>query len=190
MRTLYRHLYRLLLRLHPAPFRSEFARDMALDFEDALATYGFARLFLDATRSLARQWTTDLISPSVAPAQTPAHPLLAGNYAQILDQPLRPLELARGLLASATLLALCLFAFHVNPGDPPPSPPAPGGCIALGSRHRLRRLHDRNRVPHKASPVRPTTAPERARTGKWQNVVRRCLSVKAEHRLDLRTSQL
>ncbi len=58
MLALKRQLYRLILHLHPASFRNRFAREMALDFEDALATYGFGRLLLDAASSLARQWAT------------------------------------------------------------------------------------------------------------------------------------
>jgi hypothetical protein len=32
MHTFHRRIYRLLLRLHPAAFRDEFAHEMALDF--------------------------------------------------------------------------------------------------------------------------------------------------------------
>jgi len=63
MRAFYRHLYHLILRLHPAPFRSEFAHEMALDFENSLSTFGLARLLLDATRSLARQWSAHVCAP-------------------------------------------------------------------------------------------------------------------------------
>src|SRR5258708_3108044 len=89
---------------------------MALDFEDALHTYGLGRLFLDATVSLARQWSARILSGAPNPISAPRPSLLAGNYVMVPDKSLTPLELGLGLIASATLLALCLFALSASPG--------------------------------------------------------------------------
>jgi uncharacterized protein (TIGR03435 family) len=116
MRTLYRRIYCLLLRLHPTTFRNEFACEMALDFENALHTYGFGRLFLDATSSLARQWSAHIFSD--APNSISAHgrSLLAGDYVIVGDRAITPLELGRGVLASTAMFALCTLALSVSPG--------------------------------------------------------------------------
>ena len=109
MLTLKRRLYQLILRLHPTPFRDRFAREMSLDFEDALATFGFPRLLADAAGSLGRQWTAAPISfARTAPAATPAplHPLLAGQYIVLEGDPLTPWELLRGTLLFAVMLFL------------------------------------------------------------------------------------
>jgi uncharacterized protein (TIGR03435 family) len=109
-----RRLYQLILRLHPAAFRNRFAREMSLDFEDALATYGFSRLLLDATRSLFRQWAAPIFSPSREQAPIPSHPLLAGQYMPLTDTPLTPFELLRGSLLFAVLLFLLSLAFSAR----------------------------------------------------------------------------
>jgi uncharacterized protein (TIGR03435 family) len=114
MHRLHRHIYRLLLRLHPAAFRNEFAREMALDFEEALHTYGLARLFLDAAGSLARQWSAGIASVAPNPVSAPRPSLLAGNYVMVRDRSFTPLELGLGLIASATQLSLCLFALSAG----------------------------------------------------------------------------
>ena len=49
--------YRAIVRLHPADFRNEFGREMVLDFEDALQSYGLGRLWSDLLWSLVRQWS-------------------------------------------------------------------------------------------------------------------------------------
>ena len=51
-----RSAYRALLRLHPAPFRREFAGEMLWIFDEASASEGVLTLFLDGLISLARQW--------------------------------------------------------------------------------------------------------------------------------------
>lgn len=102
-----RRLYQLILRLHPSAFRHRFAREMALDFEDALATYGFSRLLIDATYSLVRQWiAVPVYFARTAQGPMPAHPLLAGQYLAIDDDNLKPFELARG-----SVLFVILFFF-------------------------------------------------------------------------------
>jgi len=40
-----RRLYKAIVRMHPADFRDEFGREMMLDFEDSLLTYGLGRLW-------------------------------------------------------------------------------------------------------------------------------------------------
>jgi hypothetical protein len=111
MLSLKRRLYRLILRLHPAAFRARFAREMSLDFEDALATYGFPRLLLDATGSLFRQWTTAPVFSATRPqAPTSSHPLLAGHYIVLEGDPLTPLELLRGTVLFALMFFTLAFA--------------------------------------------------------------------------------
>jgi hypothetical protein len=114
MLVLKRRLYRLILRLHPASFRNRFAREMSLDCEDALATYGFPRLFADATRSLFCQWTAaPIFSASREQVPIPSHPLLAGHYMPLTDVPLTPFELLRGsMLFAVMLFALSLALKH------------------------------------------------------------------------------
>lgn len=51
-----RGVYQTLLRLHPAPFRREFAGGMLWIFDEASASEGVCTLFFDALISLARQW--------------------------------------------------------------------------------------------------------------------------------------
>jgi hypothetical protein len=110
MHTFHRRIYRLLLHLHPAAFRNEFAREMALDFEDTLQTLGLGRLFLDVTGSLARQWSAHILSETLHPISVVRPSLLAGNYVIIDDNAFTPLELVRGLLASTAICALRLGA--------------------------------------------------------------------------------
>ncbi len=117
MHTLYGRAYRLLLRLHPATFYDQFAREMALDFEDALQTYGVSHLFLDAARSLARQWFVSIFSADPASIFGPRPSLLAGNYVMVCNRSLTPLKFLLGLIASVTQLALCLFALSVRSGN-------------------------------------------------------------------------
>jgi uncharacterized protein (TIGR03435 family) len=106
MFALERRLYLLVLRLHPAAFRNQFAEEMAFDFEDASHTYGSARLWLDVLHSLTRQWTARILYPTPDPISAPNPSLLAGDYVMIRDKAFTPLELARGLALSVTLLAL------------------------------------------------------------------------------------
>jgi hypothetical protein len=55
--SIFRALYRLLLKLHPPAFRERFAAEMLWIFDEAAATQGVSRLFADAFVSLLRQWT-------------------------------------------------------------------------------------------------------------------------------------
>jgi len=143
MHSLHRRIYRLLLRLHPAAFRNEFAREMALDFEEALHTYGLARLFLDAAGSLARQWSAGIASVAPNPMSAPRPSLLAGNYVMVRDRSFTLLELGLGLIASATQLSLCLFALSTGSRHIPDLPIAyapsstPDTCSNANSEMRL-----------------------------------------------------
>src|ERR1700733_9115486 len=114
MHTLHRRLYRPLVRLHPAVFRNEFAREMALAFEDAGHTYGLACLLLGASCSLARRWSTRILFRAPTPISAPRPWLLSGNYVIVHDKAFTPLELGPGLLAFTVMLALCCFAFSVK----------------------------------------------------------------------------
>ncbi len=116
MHIVYRRLYCLLLRCHPASFRNQFAHEMVLDFEEVLDTYGLVSLFLDAARSLARQWSACILSGAIHPIDTPQPSLLMGSYLMVRDEKLRPLELGRGLFASTALIGLCLFGLTASPG--------------------------------------------------------------------------
>ena len=122
MHTFHRRIYRLLLRLHPAAFRDEFAHEMALDFEEALYTFGLARLLLDAASSLARQWSVGISFGAPDPVSAPRPSLLGGNYVMVRDRSFTSLELGFGLIASAIQLALCLFALSASPGHRPDMP--------------------------------------------------------------------
>jgi uncharacterized protein (TIGR03435 family) len=105
-----RRIYGAIVRLHPVDFRNEFGREMTLDFEDALHTFGLGRLGRDVLWSLARQWSARILSSAPDPISAPRPSLLAGDYVMIRDKAFTPFELGRGVAASATLIALCLFA--------------------------------------------------------------------------------
>jgi hypothetical protein len=119
MHSVQHRIYRLLLRLHPGEFRDEFAREMALDFEDALVTFGLSRLLMDAAMSLARQWSADIFSGAPAPVLVLRPSLLTGNYVMVRDRSFTALELGFGLMAASAQLALCLLAINASPGYRP-----------------------------------------------------------------------
>lgn len=128
---LHTRVYALLLALHPADFRTRYAEEMALDFEDALHTFGVGALYRDALLSLVRQWS--------APAPpVPAPSLLAGAYIELYQAGLSPFALTRGLFASTCFLSLCLFALQTRPllatNPSAPSSPATRGHTGTGPR--------------------------------------------------------
>lgn len=51
-----KNVYAGLLRLHPPAFRSRFAAEMMLNFEESRPAVGSCPLLVDAVRSLVRQW--------------------------------------------------------------------------------------------------------------------------------------
>ena len=108
MTTLQRRIYGAVIRLHPASFRNEFGREMALDFEDAVRDCGFTPLLGDAMLSLARQWKVRALEgpePDPIPQRATGHPFLAGQYLAV-DQgtPVTAYDLARAALVSLLLL--------------------------------------------------------------------------------------
>jgi uncharacterized protein (TIGR03435 family) len=117
MSSFRRRLYRAIVRMHPADFRDEFGREMMLDFEDALHTYGLGRLWRDVLWSLARQWSACVLSSASDPISAPRPSLLAGQYVMIREERLTMIELGRGLVVSVTLLALCMFGMGGAPRD-------------------------------------------------------------------------
>jgi uncharacterized protein (TIGR03435 family) len=129
-----RQIYGLLLRLHPAEFRHEFAREMALDFEEALETHGSAWLYLDAAGSLARQWVAAIASAVADPSSGPQPSLLAGNYVMLRDRRFTLMELGRGMVAAVTQLALCLLALNASSSHGLLSGPALSGSRATPGR--------------------------------------------------------
>jgi len=118
-RIIYSRIYSLLLRLHPAAFRDQFGRDMALDFEDALDERGFRPLLGDACASLARQWRARLVDgPEFAGTEmqqpVAGHPFLSGQYIMVGRGPsVTPFDLARASLLSILLLLTIGFAASV-----------------------------------------------------------------------------
>jgi uncharacterized protein (TIGR03435 family) len=108
MSKLQRRIYSVLLRLHPAAFRRQFARDMARDCEDAIRDRGFAALVGDAFLSLARQWRSRaLAGPEPAPAMesVAGHPFLSGQYVVVTQGS----SLTAFDLASASIVSLLLL---------------------------------------------------------------------------------
>jgi uncharacterized protein (TIGR03435 family) len=104
MITLQRRLYGLILRMHPAEFRREFGREMALDFEDVRKDRGFTSVLCDAFLSLARQWGVQLLREPEVEQAASRHPLLAGQYVMISQGHLTTFDFAR-----ASVLAVLLF---------------------------------------------------------------------------------
>jgi hypothetical protein len=107
MTTLQRRLYAWLISIHPAAFRNEFGREMALDSEAALATTGFASLCFDALTSVARQWAA--CAMPAASDQAPARKLslLSGDYVMISPGgPTLPNVAKASLLSMLLLYAL------------------------------------------------------------------------------------
>jgi uncharacterized protein (TIGR03435 family) len=101
--------------MHPADFRNEFGREMMLDFEDALHSYGLGRLGPDVLWSMVRQWSACVLSggPEQSPALRPS--LLAGQYVMIREERLTMIELGRGLVVTVTIFALCMFGLGSVP---------------------------------------------------------------------------
>ena len=104
-----RRLYAAIIRLHPADFRNRFGLEMLLDFEDASATNHPANLYLDALRSILRQWASHLFSPSLEllPAQAS---LLSGQYVSLSQPNPSPFELLRASCIAALLFSSIGFA--------------------------------------------------------------------------------
>lgn len=110
MTTLQRLIYRAVLLLHPPAFRNEFAPEMALDFEDALHTRGFAPLLADALRSLARQWAILILPAREIDQPVSSHSFLSGQYCMVRLGGLNFLDVACASVLSVALLFAVAFA--------------------------------------------------------------------------------
>src|SRR5260370_34926645 len=97
MSSFRRRLYGVIVRMHPANFRDEFGREMMLDFEDALHSYGLGCLWRDVCWSLPRQWSARIRSSSPDPISVPRPTLLAAGYVMIREKAFTPRELGLGL---------------------------------------------------------------------------------------------
>jgi uncharacterized protein (TIGR03435 family) len=114
MIALRQSVYRAIIRLHPADFRTQFGRDMARDYEDALHTHALRTLWRDILLSLARQWTARILTAAPDPIDARKPSLLAGDYVMIRDKAFTALELSRGLAAAVTLLVLGSYGLNTG----------------------------------------------------------------------------
>jgi hypothetical protein len=106
-----RSLYRLLVRLHPRPFRDRFETEMLLVFADAATKNREVWLIADAMRSLFRQWVLRPHS-STGMAESSAVMLSHGTpaFAIIEDARPRPMALLFGGLLSVVMFAVVILA--------------------------------------------------------------------------------
>jgi len=122
-----RNLYRVLLRLHPAAFRREFADEMLWIFDETSVRGRTAPLFADALASLARQWV--LRSPwGKLPAVEPV-PVSTGSgtfaweHIALPEKPLPASRIFQGAwLALLFMAALSYAAFQPAPKTVATSP--------------------------------------------------------------------
>jgi uncharacterized protein (TIGR03435 family) len=109
-----RRIYGAVIQMHPAEFRDEFGREMALDFEDALRERGFAPLLGDACVSVARQWRAHLVVGHEVEQPVASHPFLAGQYCMIRQgSSLSAFDLMRASLISMLLFLTVGFAANL-----------------------------------------------------------------------------
>jgi uncharacterized protein (TIGR03435 family) len=100
--------------MHPAAFRGEFGREMALDFEDALKDRGFTSLICDALLSLARQWGGRAVHEPEAEQPVSQHPFLAGQYVMISQGHLTVFDLGRASVLAVLFFVLLAYAGTVG----------------------------------------------------------------------------
>jgi hypothetical protein len=113
-----RACYSLLLRLHPAPFRQSYEKEMRAIFDDLAVRESVLGLFTDIVVSLFRQWVlrpefrrTQRIEPTPVPFG--GAPLLAS-----LDSyTLRPHAMLMGCLLSLVFFSAVVTA-SIRPGKP------------------------------------------------------------------------
>jgi hypothetical protein len=114
MNQFQRRVYGAIVRLHPADFRHQFGCEMALDFEDTVASNGFVALYFDALLSLGRQWVA-CVFPEATPQNSIAgQSLLTGQYVMISQGCLTFVDLARASLLSFMLFLLIGFAMTTS----------------------------------------------------------------------------
>jgi hypothetical protein len=111
-----RNCYAFVLRLHPAPFRDSYEKEMLAIFDDVAARGGVRGLFLDAAVSLFRQW---VLRPEFRgiPHDEPV-PVASGDaplLASLDGYKPRPVPMLIGGILSVVLLA-AVAAVSVRPG--------------------------------------------------------------------------
>jgi Ca2+-binding EF-hand superfamily protein len=105
-----RILYIWLLRLHPAPFRHQFAGEMLTIFDDPASHKNSRGLFTDAIVSLLRQW---VLRPGFRNAGANAVvPAVVPMFAGFDDYRLLPVAVLYGGVLSVVLL--CSLAFVIG----------------------------------------------------------------------------
>jgi hypothetical protein len=114
-----RGLYAGLLRLHPKPFRQQFADEMLWIFDQQAAEErGAGRLFLDALASLARQW---LLRPEYRQRPLVVASSRAGGptFHSLESSRPRTSLLIQGGLLSLAAFSLVTYAIGKGGGSPP-----------------------------------------------------------------------
>jgi hypothetical protein len=107
-------LYRVILALHPVDFRKQFGSEMALDFEDALESHGFAALCFDALLSLGRHWAMYAFPGTVEQGPIARQSLLAGQYVMVSQGCLTLFDFARASVLCVMLFIVIGFAATPN----------------------------------------------------------------------------
>jgi hypothetical protein len=98
--------YKLLLRLHPAEFRIQFADEMMLDYQTGMRDMSTAALCWDALLSLGRQWINFVSEVSKSSARGNIS-LIGGQYVAVSYGGLTPFDEGRNALVYA-LLGCCI----------------------------------------------------------------------------------
>jgi imidazolonepropionase-like amidohydrolase len=94
--------YKLLLRLHPAEFRIQFADEMMLDYQTGMRDMSTSALYWDALLSLGRQWINFVSEVSKSSARGNIS-LIGGQYVAVSYGGLTPFDLMKGAMLSFTL---------------------------------------------------------------------------------------
>jgi hypothetical protein len=95
-------VYKLLLRLHPAEFRIQFADEMMLDYQTGMRDMSTSALYWDALLSLGRQWINFVSEVSKSSARGNIS-LIGGQYVAVSYGGLTPFDLMKGAMLSFTL---------------------------------------------------------------------------------------
>ena len=135
-----RAMYSLLLQLHPAEFRKQFAGEMLLDYRAGLRGICGSAPHWDALVSLGRQWLHRFAETSEV--ETRAASLFGGQYVALTYGGLTPFDVMRGVVLSFALFGAFGYAespsydttIHLQPwravirhSQSPPSPVQPAG---------------------------------------------------------------
>lgn len=105
-------LYGVILRGHPAAFRSEFGGEMARDFEDAVQQFGVLAIFRDALVSLVRQWAVRSSSEAMERRAVALPSLLGGQYVAVAERGLTLLDLMQGAVLATVVVGAFGVAIH------------------------------------------------------------------------------